>query len=144
MAEDDVEMEAEGAQEVEVHEMSVIDALKEVLKKALIHGGLRRGLREVAKALDSRQAKLCFLSKDCDNAEYSRLVRALCEESGVNLVMVDEGKQLGEWAGLCKIDRDGEATKVVRCSAAAVVEFGEDTHALAVLLNYLKTQGTDD
>lgn len=48
-----------------------------------------------------------------------------------------------EWAGLCKIDKDGEATKVVRCSAAAVVEFGEDTHALAVLLNYLKNQGAD-
>mmetsp|Transcript_8043 Transcript_8043/g.11218 ORF Transcript_8043/g.11218 Transcript_8043/m.11218 type:complete len:152 (+) Transcript_8043:65-520(+) len=143
--EEDVEM-AEGGEEeeapavVEVEEMSVIDALKEVLKKALIHGGLRRGIREAAKALDSRQAKLCCLAKDCDNAEYSRLVRALCEEGGVHLIMVDTGKQLGEWAGLCKIDRDGEASKVVRCSAAAVVEFGEDTHALAVLLEYLKNQ----
>lgn len=118
----------------------MLEALKEVLKKALIHGGLRRGLREVAKALDSRQAKLCCLAKDCDNAEYSRLVRALCDEGGVNLIMVDEGKQLGEWAGLCKIDAEGEATKVVRCSAAAIVEFGEDTNALAVLLNYLKSQ----
>jgi len=47
------------AAEVEVQEMSVLDALKDVLKRALVHGGLRRGLREVAKALDSRQAKLC-------------------------------------------------------------------------------------
>ncbi|KAJ1461641.1 50S ribosomal protein L30e-like protein [Pelagophyceae sp. CCMP2097] len=142
MAEEDAQMEVEEAPaaEVEVVEMSVLDALKDVLKKALIHGGLKRGLREVAKALDSRSAKLCCLAKDCDNAEYSRLVRALCDESGVHLVMVDEGKQLGEWAGLCKIDRDGEATKVVRCSAAAVTEFGEDTHALSVLLNYLKTE----
>jgi small subunit ribosomal protein S12e len=142
MAEEDAQMEVEEAPaaEVEVVEMSVLDALKDVLKKALIHGGLKRGLREVAKALDSRSAKLCCLAKDCDNAEYSRLVRALCDETGVHLVMVDEGKQLGEWAGLCKIDRDGEATKVVRCSAAAVTEFGEDTHALSVLLNYLKTE----
>lgn len=98
MADDDVDMkEGEEAQatEVEVQEISILDALKEVLKKALIHGGLRRGLREVAKALDSREAKLCCLAKDCDNAEYSRLVRALCDEGGVHLLMVDEGKQLG-------------------------------------------------
>merc|ERR1711924_291455 len=54
--------------------------------------------------------KLCCLAKDCDNAEYSNLVRALCDEGGVSLVMVDEGKQLGEWAGLCKINEEGEAT----------------------------------
>merc|ERR1740138_525760 len=124
---------AEG--EVEVAEMSVLDALRDVLKRAL---------REVAKALDSRTAKLCCLAKDCDNAEYSRLVRALCDEGGVNLVMVDEGKQLGEWAGLCKIDQDGEPKGVVRCSAACVTEFGEDTHALSVLLNYLKSQAPEE
>jgi len=84
------------------------------------------------------------LAKDCDNAEYSRLVRALCDEGGVNLVMVDEGKQLGEWAGLCKIDQDGEPKGVVRCSAACVTEFGEDTHALSVLLNYLKSQAPEE
>ena len=44
---------AEG--EVEVAEMSVLDALRDVLKRALIHGGLKRGLREVAKALDVPQ-----------------------------------------------------------------------------------------
>ena len=65
---------AEG--EVEVAEMSVLDALRDVLKRALIHGGLKRGLREVAKALDSRTAKLCCLAKDCDNAEYSNLTAA--------------------------------------------------------------------
>merc|ERR1711937_1042855 len=117
--------------EVEVAEMSVLDALRDVLKRALIHGGLKRGLREVAKALDSRTAKLCCLAKDCD-------------KGGVSLVMVDEGKQLGEWAGLCKINEEGEATSVVRCSAACVTEFGEDTRALSVLLTYLKAQAPED
>merc|ERR1739848_464466 len=88
-----------------VAEMSVLDALRDVLNRALIHGGLKRGLREVAKALDSRTAKLCCLAKDCDNAEYSNLVRALCDEGGVSLVMVDEGKQLGEWAGYARSTR---------------------------------------
>ena len=60
--------------EVEVQEMSVLDALKEVLKKALIHDGLRKGLHECAKALDRRSARLCCLSKSCDNEEYTKLI----------------------------------------------------------------------
>ncbi len=36
-------------------EMAVFTALQEVLKKALIHDGLARGLNECARALDKRQ-----------------------------------------------------------------------------------------
>ena len=143
MAEEEV-MDAAPTEEpeVEVEEMGVLDALKEVLKKALVHDGLRRGLHEGVKALDRHSAKLCCLAKDCDNPEYTKLVRALCDEGGVNLVMVDTGKILGEWCGLCKIDENGEATKVVRCSCAVVTEFGEETQALNVLLEFLKKQAS--
>ena len=78
-------------------------------------------------------------------------VRALCEEGGIHLIMVDTGKQLGEWCGLCKIDSEGEAQKVVRCSCAVVTWAGgaemnaeEDSHALNVLLEYLKSGGGGD
>lgn len=93
-----------------------------------------------AKALDQKTAKLCCLASDCDNPEYTKLVKALCEEGGVHLLMVDTGKQLGEYAGLCKINEAGEATKVVRCSCAVVTEFGEESQAFAVLMGFLKTQ----
>lgn len=53
MVAEDVEMNEEVATEevaspevTEVKEISVLDALKEVLKKALIFDGLRRGLHE--------------------------------------------------------------------------------------------------
>ena len=62
----------------------------------------------------------------------------------VHLIRVPQAVQLGEWAGLCKINEEGEATSVVRCSAACVTEFGEDTRALSVLLTYLKAQAPED
>lgn len=33
---------------------------------------------------------------------------------------VDDNKKLGEWVGLCQIDRDGKPRKVVGCSCVVV------------------------
>uniref|UniRef100_G3MTU1 40S ribosomal protein S12 n=1 Tax=Amblyomma maculatum TaxID=34609 RepID=G3MTU1_AMBMU len=85
--------------------MDVYTALQEVLKMALMHDGLARGLHEAAKALDKRQAHLCVLANNCDEASYVKLVEALCAEHQINLIKVDSNKKLGEWAGLCKIDK---------------------------------------
>ena len=82
--------------------MSVLDALKGVLKLALIHDGLARGLREASKALDRRQAHMCVLNEACEEEAYKKLVVALCGEHKIPLIKVPDGKQLGEWAGLCE------------------------------------------
>merc|ERR1719431_1988501 len=100
--------------------MDISTALQEVLKTALIHDGLSRGLRECAKALDKRTAVLCILANNCNEPMYKRLVEALCAEHGINLMKVEDNKKLGEWAGLCKIDREGKARKVVGCSCVVV------------------------
>lgn len=86
--------------------MNIKDALKEVLRNALINDGLARGLREGVKALDKwghffllrscispiapirRQALLCVLAKDCSEAGYVRLVEALCNEHQIKLLKV--------------------------------------------------------
>jgi len=142
MADDEPVGATEEVEEVveEEVQMSVLDALKEVLKKALIHDGLKKGLHECAKALDRRSARLCCLAKDCENEEYKKLIRALCTEGEVSVIMVDSGKDLGAWCGLAKLDEEGSVKKAVRTSCAVITEFGEETKALTVLLDYLQKQ----
>lgn len=107
----------------------------------MIHDGLRKGLHECAKALDRRSARLCCLAKDCENDEYKKLIRALCTEGEVHVVMVESGKDLGAWCGLAKLDAEtGEVKKAVRTSCAVITDFGEETRALTVLLDFLQKQ----
>ncbi|KAI8852147.1 hypothetical protein BC829DRAFT_414721 [Chytridium lagenaria] len=98
---DAVEVEAvEVAADAPRGQLTVEEALQEVLKKALVHDGLARGLRESVKALDRRQATSAFTSRTNTEKEYIKLVEALCAEP--------------------------TSTKVVGCSCVVVKDFGED------------------
>jgi len=116
----------------------VITALKDVLKKALIHDGLARGLHEAAKALDKRQAYFAVLAASCTEPAYARLVEALCAEHKIPLIKVPDSKALGEWVGLCKFDKEAKPRKVVGCSCVVVKHLGEATDSWNVLQNYFK------
>ena len=120
--------------------MDIFDAVQEILKLAMIHDGLSRGLREAVKALDKREALLCILANNCDEQSYVKLIEALCAEHGINLIKVDDNKKLGEWAGLCKIDAEGNARKVVGCSCVVVRDWGKESQAHDVLLEYFKSK----
>ncbi|KAK3923314.1 40S ribosomal protein S12 [Frankliniella fusca] len=117
--------------------MDVNTALQEVLKNALIHDGLAHGLHEAAKALDKRQALLCLLADNCDQAAYKKLVEALCNEHQIPIIKVEDNKKLGEWAGLCKIDNTGKPRKIVGCSCVVVKDYGEESAALDVVKEYV-------
>ena len=120
--------------------MDINTAIQVVLKKALAHDGLSRGLHEASRAIERGQAQLCVLADDCNQPDYKKLIEALCAEQGATLIAVPENKQRGQWAGLCKIDEEGEARKVVGCSCAVVTDYGEETEGLAVLQEYLKSR----
>merc|ERR1719444_668916 len=109
--------------------MTIEEALQEVLKKALVNDGLVRGIRESVKALDRREAQLCVLVETVTEKEYLKLIEALCAEHNIHLIKVSDAKKLGEWAGLCKIDREGNARKVVGASVVVVKDYGEDSDA---------------
>ena len=65
-------------------------------------------------------------------------MEALCHEHNVNLMAVPSSKELGEWAGLCKIDTEGKARKVVGCSCLVIKDWGEESPALNIVTEYLK------
>lgn len=120
--------------------LSVEEALQQVLKNALVHDGLARGLRECTKALDKRQAHLCVLVETCTEAEYIKLIEALCAEHNISIIKVGDAKILGTWAGLCKIDREGKPRKIVGCSCVVVKEYGVESEGLHVLVDYFKNR----
>jgi len=122
--------------------MDIPSALRHVLRESLFADGLARGIDESARALDRKKAKMCILAKDCEEATYKKLVEALCKEHECPLVRVDDKKTLGEMAGLCKIDKDGNARKVVQCSCVVIQDFGKDTSAKDYLMSELRK--TDD
>uniref|UniRef100_A0A6N2MS52 40S ribosomal protein S12 n=1 Tax=Salix viminalis TaxID=40686 RepID=A0A6N2MS52_SALVM len=118
--------------------MDLMTALQLVLKKSLAHGGLARGLHEGAKVIEKHAAQLCVLAEDCNQPDYIKLVKALCADHGVGLLTVPSAKTLGEWAGLCKIDSEGNARKVVGCSCVVVKDYGETSEGYNVVQEHVK------
>ncbi|AAS52331.1 ADR412Cp [Eremothecium gossypii ATCC 10895] len=127
---------------VEQQEVTIEDALKVVLRTALVHDGLARGLRESAKALTRGEAQLVVLVDSVTEDNIIKLVEGLANdpENQVPLIKVADAKQLGEWAGLGKIDREGNARKVVGASVVVVKNWGADTAEREIILDHFSQQ----
>lgn len=125
-------------EEEETSSVSIEDCLKTVLRTALVNDGLARGLREATKALSRGEAQLCVLCDAVTEQNIIKLVEALCNapDEKIPLIKVSDAKQLGEWAGLCTLDREGNARKVVGCSCVVIKNWGADTEERNVLLEH--------
>lgn len=117
---------------------NITDAIKSVIKKSQVNGGLVKGLNEVCKALDRKEAVLCVLAKNCDDPKYLKLVDALAKTNNIPVIQVEDRTELGEWLGHCKYDKEGAARKVKGTSSVAIKDYGEETECLSFVLNYIK------
>lgn len=113
------------------------EALRIVVRKAVEANGVVKGLSEVARCLDRQSAHLCILASDCDDANYTKLIQALCRVNNIDIVMMEKEK-LAEYVGLVKKDAEGNIKKHFKCSCIAIREFGERTKALDMLLEQLQ------
>merc|ERR1719183_1143711 len=135
MSDDEQVAHVEAEVEEEVTDLN--GAVKGVLKKALAVDGVIRGLHEVAKHIDGSKAQVVFLAEDCSEPTYKKLVKGLALEKNIPLIDVPTKLALGEWAGLCKIDKDGLPRKVSAASCVVVTDFGEEGQAYDYMMNYL-------
>merc|ERR1719198_1705323 len=110
---------------------NIKDAIKSVIKKSQVNDGLVKGLNEVCKCLDRKEAILCVLAENCDDPKYKKLVTALCKTNHVPLLEVETRDELGEWLGHCKYDKDGSCRKVKGTSSVAIKNYGEETEDLS-------------
>jgi len=62
----------------------------------------------------------------------------MAKHSGIPLIEVNSRMDLGEWLGHCQYDKEGAARKVKGTSSVAIKNYGEETEALAFVLNYIK------
>merc|ERR1719367_921274 len=123
---------------------NITDAIKSGIKKSQANDGLVKGLNEVCKALDRKQAILCVLAQDCDDPKYKKLVSALAKSSNIPLIEVEHRNELGEWLGHCKYDIEGQPKKVKGTSSIAIRDYGEETEALSFVQNYIKDKPYPD
>jgi len=142
MAEESADMAVEETVAEPVVEEVPLDpqtALFRVIQTSLHHDGLARGLHEAVKALDRREAHLCVLAANCEEAAYTKLITALCKEHEIPLIKVEDRKTIGEWAGLCVRDAEGKARKVRGASCVVIKSWGEETPARTYILDHIKS-----
>jgi len=117
---------------------SIPDCLRIVLRSAKAQRKTSIGLNEVCRSLEKNQAVMCLLSSDLKEDSYRALVEALARENNVPLVKVDSSELLGEWAGLCKYDEEGNATKVVKAGSVVISEWPHgNSEALAKIKGHI-------
>ena len=117
---------------------NLMTALKTVIKKSMACDGLVKGLNQVGKSLDRKEAHLCVLAKDCDDPKYRKLISALAKQNKIPLIEVESREELGEWVGQCKYDKEGVAKKIRGASSLVIKDWGESSEAHTYIDDYIQ------
>ena len=71
--------------------------------KIRVHGRLVSGYRQTIRSVEQDKSKLVFLANDCNEAEYKKLINALCKNHNVSVCTKFKRIELGELAGQFKM-----------------------------------------
>jgi len=85
--------------------------IQNVVVQQIANRNAVHGLRTCTKLIAQGQAEVCLLAKDVTEKEYKNLIEAITRENKTALINVDSKETLGTWAGLAKIDEEGEVVK---------------------------------
>ncbi len=114
-------------------ELQVVDydtAFKRVVQTANNDSLLAKGIHEVCKAIETKDEKLraqyVVLAKDCNEANYVKIIKGLAAQNKIKLIEIEQGETLGEWLGMCKYDKNKNITKKRKCSSVAIRGFSAD------------------
>ncbi|CAD8070720.1 unnamed protein product [Paramecium sonneborni] len=108
----------------EVEQLSEeLTTLKRVVQTSLHRGQLSKGVHEVCKAIESKQAKFVVMADDCTEETYKKLVVALAKQFQIPVWRVEKGALLGEWIGISKFLTKTKKIKSRKCSSLAVKDF---------------------
>merc|ERR1712110_831087 len=90
--------ESAGEAQVEEQKEVITDidkAIRSVIQKSQANNGLVKGLNEVCKSLDRKDALLCILAENCDEPKYRKTVSALAKAGNIPLIEVATRDELG-------------------------------------------------
>lgn len=114
-------------------ELQVVDydtAFRRVVQTANNDSLLAKGIHEVCKAIETKDEKLraqyVVLAKNCDEANYVKIVKGLAAQNKIPVIEIEQGETLGEWLGICKYDKNKNVTKARKCSSVAIRGFSAD------------------
>lgn len=94
--------------------------IQNIVGQQVAHRQAVLGLRSAVKLIAQGQAELVILASDVNEAQYKALVEAISRENKTALINVDSKEILGTWAGLSKIDEEGEVVKARSCGVLAL------------------------
>ncbi|EDO07677.2 Ribosomal protein L7Ae/L30e/S12e/Gadd45 family protein [Babesia bovis T2Bo] len=117
------------------------EPLQRLLHLAMANGCLLRGIHQVTKAIEAKNARACVVSTQTSEEAYLKLIRALCKEHGVPCIETEfDSEKIGEWAGLCKYDIEGVARKIVGATSVAITNnFDEKSESAEEMISLIKS-----